>query len=424
MPTKNHLLFTLLASLCLLITGLAMSVDPDPAGLDPLLTNNQDLSTPGPHNAGQQTITIPRPSGGNFTAQLYYPATATGNNTPYDPTNAPYPAISFGHGFLQNPSTYQSTLEHLATHGYFIIASESELGLFPSHQQLADDLSTSLTHLETQHTNPTSWLFGQIDTANFGMSGHSMGGGASILATSADSRIVALANLAAAETNPSAIAQMPNITIPVSLISASDDTIVPPNSNGKLMYQAANAPRQLPRIEGGYHCGFQDTSGLFCDSGSLDRATQLAVTRHTLTAFFNLYLKADQTTWDYVWGIAMVRDSETNTFADPGIAMQPFVQRQSGNTGDTLTYNITLRNTSDIADSYDILTTFTNWGATVSPTNTVLLNPGDTTTLTVQVTVSGNAGNLNNNKDAAVISARSTNDGLTRQIAVTITTRQ
>lgn len=421
MFTKNRLLFVLL---CLLVTGLAMSVDPDPAGLDPLITSNQDLADPGPHGAGLQTVTVPQPGGGSFTAQLYYPATTTGNNTPYDPTAAPYPAISFGHGFLQSPSTYQSTLEHLATWGYFVIASESQLGLFPNHQQFADDLSTSLTYLENEHANPASWLFGQVDTANFGMSGHSMGGGASILATAADSRVVALANLAAAETNPSAIDQMPNINVPVSLITGSDDTIVSPNSNGKLMYQAGNAPRQLPRIEGGFHCGFQDSSGLFCDSGSLDRTTQLAITRHTLTAFFNLYLKADQTVWDYVWGIAMVRDNEVSTFADPGMAMQPFVQRQSSSVGDTLTYNITLRNTGDVADSYDILTSFTNWGATVSPANTGLLNPGDTATITVEVTVSGSAGNLNNNKDAAVISTRSTNDGLTRQIAVTITTRQ
>jgi dienelactone hydrolase len=66
-----------------------------------------------------------------------------------------------------------------------------------------------LTYLEEQNADPASWLFGQVATAQFGVSGHSMGGGASILAAAADARIKAVANLAAAETNPSAIQASP-----------------------------------------------------------------------------------------------------------------------------------------------------------------------------------------------------------------------
>ena len=86
---------------------------------------SQDLSAPGAFHAGWMDITVTRPGGSSFTATLFYPATSGGQSTPYDGAGAPYPAISFGHGFLQAVEKYQSTLEHLATWGYFAIASRS-----------------------------------------------------------------------------------------------------------------------------------------------------------------------------------------------------------------------------------------------------------------------------------------------------------
>lgn len=97
-----------------------------------------EYSSPGPYRAGRRRVTIVRPNGSSFSAQLYYPATATGDGTPYDGSGAPYPAISFGHGFLQPPERYRSTLEHLASWGYFVIATESGLELFPNHQVSSD----------------------------------------------------------------------------------------------------------------------------------------------------------------------------------------------------------------------------------------------------------------------------------------------
>ena len=72
------------------------------------------------------------------------------------------------------------------THGYFVIASDSEGGLLPNHQNFADDIKRCLTYLEQENANTTSVLFAQVATAKFGASGHSMGGGASILAAAQD----------------------------------------------------------------------------------------------------------------------------------------------------------------------------------------------------------------------------------------------
>lgn len=259
-----------------------------------------DLAQPGPFLAAWADVTVTRPNNSTFTAALYYPASTSGQGGMFDPSGGPYPAVSFGHGFLQGVEQYQSTLQHLATHGYLVIASRSQGGLFPSHASFAADLQHSLTWLEQANANPASWLYQQVDTERFALSGHSMGGGCSLLAAAADPRVRAVVNMAAAETNPSAVAAMPGITVPVRLISGSQDGVTPLSQHGQLMYNAAAPPKQLPIIQGGFHCGFVDQNFFGCDSGSISRTLQLSITRRLITEFLHLYLRRDQSAWRIV----------------------------------------------------------------------------------------------------------------------------
>lgn len=380
----------------------------------------QDLSLPGPYQAAFRAATVARPGGGSFTARLYHPATAAGQNQPLDASGAPYPAISFGHGFLQPVDRYHSTLQHLATWGYLVIAPESEGGLFPSHANFAADLRHALTHLEQQHTQPAAFLFNAVATDRFGVSGHSMGGGCSILAAAADQRIRALANLAAAETNPSAVAQAPALRIPVSLIAGSADSIVPLASHGQLMYNAAPAPRQVPLIQGGFHCGFQDVSSFGCDSGSLPRAEQLAITRRLLTAFFNLHLRADQSAWVAVWGPAREADPRVTTTADPGSTLAPPVLTLARFGGKTAVGLLTLTNTGPLTTAYDLLPESAQWPVAAVPPQTAPLAPG--ASAQVEVSIQVPPGYLPATHDL-LVTARSLADGATRSFA-TITARR
>jgi dienelactone hydrolase len=138
-------------------------------------------------------------------ARLYYPATLSGQDAPFDPAGGPYPVIAFGHGFLQEIFRYLGTFEHLASHGFFVIAPNSETGFFPSHQALADDLNSGLAYVVERNGDAASPYFGHVAVDRLGLSGHSMGGGASILAAAGNAEIDALINMAAAETNPSAM---------------------------------------------------------------------------------------------------------------------------------------------------------------------------------------------------------------------------
>lgn len=277
-----------------------------------------DYSATGPFKAGSKTVTVKRPNNSTFQAVLYYPATATGPNAPIDPSGAPYAGITFGHGFLQPVDRYTSTLEHLATWGFLTIASTSEGGLFPSHANFALDMRHCLTHLEADNNTPGSMLFGLVDLAAFGASGHSMGGGCSILATAADARIRAVANLAAANTNPSAVGQMDKVQVPACFIVGSADGIVPP-ANTLPFFNAGSTPRLFMSIQGGWHCGFQDVSSFGCDSGPMSRSEQLKYTRSTLTSFFMLTLKDDQGAWRQVWGPEQKADPKLLVMSDAGL---------------------------------------------------------------------------------------------------------
>jgi predicted dienelactone hydrolase len=373
----------------------------------------QDLSEPGRFAAGFRSVTITRANNTTLTARLYYPATVAGQNANFDASAAPAPAITFGHGFFQAVTNYDSTLRHLATHGFVVIAPDSESGLFPSHQNFANDLRECLTYFEQQNSSPSSFLFGKINTAKFGASGHSMGGGASVLAAAADARIKALANLAAAETNPSATAAMANVNVPFSLISGSEDSIVPVSSNGQAMYNAGGAPKILPVIQGGFHCGFMDVSVFGCDSGNLARATQLSFTRRLLTEFFTLYLKNDDGLTRQVWAAAS--NSQIQFERDSGIGLNPAAQTCAAPIGVTVVCTINLTNRGRQSASFVLSVEARRWLVGVSPQITPVLQPNESKTISLSLRrlwkVPPIAANL-------IISARRANDALTAQFAV------
>lgn len=375
---------------------------------------SQDLSAPGPYAVGERTVTVTRPDNTTFSALLYYPATAAGADAPFDASGAPYPGVTFGHGFLTQPSLYASTLRHLASHGHIVAATTTQTGFLPSHSAFALDLRHCLTWFEQQNSNAQSPYFGAIDTARFGAFGHSMGGGATILAAAGDARIKAIAPMAPAETNPSAISAMASVQVPARLVCGTQDTIVPTATNGQSMYNAAAGPRQLLSILGGWHCGFVDTApagGIGCDSGSLPRADQLAIVRRHLAAFFLLHLRGDQSKWNQVWGPQGALDGTTTTTRDARAAFTPAAARQAGVAGQVLDYSFVVANQSSQPTSFTLQAENALWPTTLSVAQTAVLAPGQSETVHVLVVVPAVSAYAN---DRCLVSARRDADGATR----------
>lgn len=371
----------------------------------------QDLSQPGPFQPGYRQVTVTRPNASTFTARLFYPATSAGQNAPLDPAGAPFPAVSFGHGFFQPVSNYQSTLSHLATHGYLVIATDSQGGLFPSHSAFADDILLCLGWLEQENANPASTLNGLVDTQAFGLSGHSMGGGASILASD-DPRVRAVAPLAAANTNPSAIDAADEIFAPVRHIVGSSDSIVSANSTQQIFANSWR-PRQFINLQGGFHCGFIDAQGFGCDSGSMTRADQLAYTRRLLTEFFDLHLKGDQQRWGSVWRSDAQTDPRVLSTLEPDSGLAPAESSVVLRAGGIAWLPLTLSNLGPQTGGFDVLPVGAAW-IDVQPGVAESLEPGAAANLEVRLhppftTIPG-AYDL-------LITARSQRDGGTRSVA-------
>lgn len=379
----------------------------------------RDLAASGPFRAGWTDVTITAADGHVFGARIYYPARRNGANTPISLAGAPYPVISFAHGFIQPVSRYASTLRHLATWGFLVAAPWAEADLSPNPNQLAFDLSRAFSWLVAQNSTTGSRFAGAVDTEHFGVSGHSMGGGASIVAASRDPRVDAVANLAAVPTSimtPPPTAAISQVLVPVQLIGGSEDIIIPPATSQVPLYANANGPRQAPLLLGGSHCGFLDHDDpIFCDTGSMSRTTQLSITRRMLTAWFLLYLKGDQALWPQVWGPGTFNDPQITLTADPGATLNP--PTQSGNTpvGQPKRYTFTLTNTRPLSSAYQ-LEVVSQWPATSSLSQTPPLATNEATTLSVEITPVA-AGT-----QQALLIARSLVDGGTVVLATLTTT--
>lgn len=198
-----------------------------------------------------------------------------------------YPVVVFGHGFLQPPDNYATIIEALAARGYVVIAPESATEPLPSHAGLAADLIACAEWARTHVPAASGGGEGQ------GLVGHSMGGGAALLAAQDHARFTAIATLAAAETRPSAVAAAGRLRVPVLFVVGSQDTLVPPGVT-RTMYAVSPRESRWVAIAGGSHCGFVDEAswgGFGCDSGTLPRSRQLELTAQLVGDWLDVRLK-------------------------------------------------------------------------------------------------------------------------------------
>ena len=92
--------------------------------------------------------------------------------------------------------------------------------------------------------------------------------------------------------------------IPVQYVGGGADSIAGVAEHQRKMYDAKPSATQLRVITGGFHCGFEDSSGFGCDSGTITRAAQLKLTYGVTTAWLLYTLGVDPSLYDQVWGSA------------------------------------------------------------------------------------------------------------------------
>ena len=236
-------------------------------------------ATPAIPGVTTKTVTVTVGSR-SFPARLSYPT-----------RGGPYPTLAFGHGYTARASWYASTLDALARAGTVVIAPDSETGVAPSHSRFAGDLNRSLAWLASESRAGTVVPRGKVDGSRTAVAGHSMGGGAALLAAARSRTVDTVATLAAAETSPSAAAAVRRLQVASLFVVGSDDRIFPA-ADTAMMFRRAPSPSLLASITGGSHCGFQDKVPPACDArGRISYPRQRALTREQLRRWLERYLK-------------------------------------------------------------------------------------------------------------------------------------
>jgi predicted dienelactone hydrolase len=317
----------------------------------------QDLSERGPFAVGVSTLTLvdeSRPTDPNgsypgadsrtLVTEVWYPAEGRTQaselrDAPLDLSQAPYPLVVFSHGYTGVRRQSVSYTTHLASHGYIVISPDYPLsnGLAPGGPRTGDvlnqpaDISFLIDSLLGFADEPGNQFEGAIEETAIGLTGHSLGGLTTILATFgalADPRVKAAVALAPVACLVGSQNYEESHT-PLLAISGSDDQVVAFES-ARQAYDAANPPKYLLTLLGGNHMRFADADmedpppGTLASSGGakfvedglrIIQATgadltacpeaeshpqtlagdrQRELTRLFATAFFDYYLKGDE----------------------------------------------------------------------------------------------------------------------------------
>lgn len=265
------------------------------------------------YQIGQRTITFNDPSrtggfgsgggpGRQIQSEIYYPATSNGLNTPF--ASGTFPVIVFGHGFVMSWDAYQNIWQNLVPQGYIMVFPRTEGGLSPSHQNFALDLRVCVEKMALLNADNTS-AFYQKQNGRSAIMGHSMGGGATILAANGYTAIQTIVALAPAETNPSAVSAAPGITVPSLVFSGAQDGVTPSVDHHLPIFNAIGSScKTYLSIPGGGHCYFAN-SNFNCDFGestsstgiSLTRAQQQDVSQDHYGLWLNYHLKSNCASW-------------------------------------------------------------------------------------------------------------------------------
>lgn len=199
-----------------------------------------------------------------ISADVFYPALITGVEVPC--AQGVFPVLSMGHGFVMTINAYHNFRDVLVPEGFVLALVDTETGASPSHTDFGLDLAFIIRAIQALSMDTASLFYSHINSKSVVM-GHSMGGGASLLAAAADPTITALVGFAPAETNPSAISAAAQIHQPSLLFAGEEDCVTPPAQHPVPMFNAlASACKTYVGIEGGGHCYFANYN-LLCSIG-------------------------------------------------------------------------------------------------------------------------------------------------------------
>ena len=160
-----------------------------------------------------------------------------------------HPVILWGNGTSTVPAIYGGFLTHLASHGFIVAAADT------SSAGTGQEMLACLDWLTEQEADPTSPYAGVVDLAHVGTTGHSQGGGGSLMAGQ-DPRVTVTAPLQPyTEQGFGGYDQacQSNQNGPMFMMSGDADFIAPPQPNQQRVFDDSNVPTFWGTLAGADH---------------------------------------------------------------------------------------------------------------------------------------------------------------------------
>jgi dienelactone hydrolase len=231
---------------------------------------------------------------------LHYPANTAGNNVSLATGTEKFPVVVFGHGFLIGTTAYQWLADSLVKQGFIVALPTTEGTISPSHEQFGRDLGFLAKRIVSLNDSAASFLFGRV-LSRAAVGGHSMGGGASLLAMNYEPSIRTVFNMAAAETNPSSVSASAQIQKPALIIAGAADCVVRDTQQRRFYTQLPYPCKTFINIQHALHCHFANNDAICalgqissgCNTSSVTAPVVFQKTMYLLIPFLQHYLKDD-----------------------------------------------------------------------------------------------------------------------------------
>jgi predicted dienelactone hydrolase len=234
----------------------------------------------------------------NVKTLIYYPSSTRGSNTPV--ANGTFPVIVLGHGFVMGSDAYQNFYDQLVPKGYIIVFVNMEGSVFANHDAFSKDLAFMVNAMQAENNISTSPFYGKISPKS-ALMGHSMGGGAAVVAASL-TPVATLVTFAPATLRINTLIPASLVDAPAIVFSGNRDGVTPPADHHIPIYNnLGSACKYFISINGGGHCYFANTNSN-CDLGErassgnlqISRSEQQATTFKFLNSWLAYHLKDDQ----------------------------------------------------------------------------------------------------------------------------------
>jgi predicted dienelactone hydrolase len=225
------------------------------------------------------------------------------------PLPGTWPVVMFSHGYGGIRFQSYFLAEHLASHGFLVVAPDHPGNTLTEVWNLGSDEAASQSSVD----RPLDMSFaldallgGELgvsaDASRIGISGHSFGGWTAVQTPLGDRRFVASLPMAPGFKETATPGMSADLGIPFLVIGGSADATCEFEENQRPTYEAAERPKILVSVQGAGHLDFSnlceiELAKMFvddgCDAASIDPAVVQARSKTLATAFAKTYVEGD-----------------------------------------------------------------------------------------------------------------------------------